>query len=118
MNGIKFRRNFGVKSGRTKQYVEELTNYIQENEKKLYRLAYSYSQEEETAFDILQEAITKAISKIHTLKKQEYMQTWFYRILINTAIDETKRKKKYQEIHQNEYQIDLQSEEWEEGLDL
>ena len=107
-----------MKNDRKKQYIEELTNYIQENEKKLYRLAYSYSQDEETAFDILQEAITKAISKIHMLKEQEYMQTWFYRILINTSIDETKRKKKYQDIHHNDHQINLRSEEWEEGLYL
>ena len=47
------------------QEVQEiLINYVKDNKEKLYRVAFSYSKNEEEALDIVQEAITKAISNL------------------------------------------------------
>ena len=38
---------------------EILIEYIKKNQKKLYKVAYSYANDEEAALDIMPEAITK-----------------------------------------------------------
>lgn len=62
-------------------------NYIVENQNAHYRLAYSYVKNKESALDIIQDSIMKALKSIDSLEQIEYLKTWFYRILINTSID-------------------------------
>lgn len=52
-----------------------------------YRLAYSYVRNEQNALDIVQEATFKALRSIDRLEEPAYLKTWFYRILVNTALD-------------------------------
>ena len=92
--------------------IKKLVNYIHQNQEKWYRLAYSYAKEQEMALDIVQEAITKAISKIDTLKQIEYMQTWFYRILVNRCMDNLKRRSVRQEICLEDYLINEEDKEY------
>ena len=73
---------------------EILIDYIQNNQDKLYRVAFSYSKNEESALDILQESIEKALKNINKLRKVEYVKTWFYRILINESLQYTKKNKR------------------------
>ena len=73
---------------------EILVDYIKNNQEKLYRVAFSYSKNEEEALDIVQEAITKALKNIGKLKEEKYVKTWFYRILINESLQYIKRNKK------------------------
>ena len=67
---------------------EVLIEYIKENQEKLYKIAYTYTKNQETALDVVQEAITKSLENINKLRNEEYVKTWFYRILINEAINE------------------------------
>lgn len=60
-----------------------LTAYITENQERFYRTAYSHVGDREAALDIVQNAIVKGLENYGTLRKPEYMQTWFYRILLN-----------------------------------
>lgn len=62
-------------------------NYIVENQNAHYRLAYSYVKNKESALDIIQDSIMKALRSIDSLEQTGYLKTWFYRILINTSID-------------------------------
>lgn len=62
-------------------------NYIVENQHAHYRLAYSYVKNKESALDIIQDSIMKALRSIDSLEQTGYLKTWFYRILINTSID-------------------------------
>jgi len=62
-------------------------NYIVENQHAHYRLAFSYVKNKESALDIIQDSIMKALRSIDSLEQTEYLKTWFYRILINTSID-------------------------------
>ena len=73
---------------------ETLVNYIKENEDKFYRIAFSYSKNEEAALDIVQESIVKSLNHINKLKNEEYVKTWFYRILINECLQYIKKNKR------------------------
>lgn len=61
---------------------------------KYYRLAYSYVHNENDALDIVQEGAYKAILYSGSLKKEEFISTWVYRIMINEAILFLKKNKK------------------------
>ena len=73
---------------------EILINYVKDNQEKLYRIAFSYSKNEEAALDIVQEAITKALKNMNKLREEQYVKSWFYRILINESLDYVKKNKK------------------------
>lgn len=75
-------------------FKEILINYIKENEDKFYRIAFSYSENEEAALDIVQESIVKSLNHINKLKNEEYVKTWFYRILINECLQYIKKNKR------------------------
>lgn len=58
----------------------------------LYKTAYAYVKNEDDALDIVQETVYKAYISIEKLKKPQYFKTWITKILINTAIDVSKKK--------------------------
>ena len=66
---------------------ELVERYIVENQQTYYRLAYSYVKNKENALDIVQESVLKALRSIDRLDEVNYMKTWLYRIIVNTAID-------------------------------
>ena len=66
---------------------ELVERYIVENQQTYYRLAFSYVKNKENALDIVQESIFKALHSIDRLVEVNYMKTWLYRIIVNTAID-------------------------------
>lgn len=86
--------------------LEILEEYIRENQEKLYKVAYTYTKNQELALDVIQEAIAKSFENISKLKHEEYIKTWFYRILINESLKVYKRDKKY---IQYELQEDIQT---------
>lgn len=65
---------------------EEFERYITENQERFYRLSFSYTHNPDAALDIVQEAVLKGIAKFSTLRNPQYMQTWFYRILVNECV--------------------------------
>lgn len=56
------------------------------NYEKYYRIAYSYTFQEQDAMDIVQEGVYKAILKSDSLKNPEYADTWICRIMMNEAV--------------------------------
>lgn len=79
---------------RKKDLEEKVTNYIIDNKEKYYRLAYSYVKNPDDTLDIVQESIYKALSSINKLKNPDYINTWFYRIVVNTSLDHLRKQKK------------------------
>jgi len=73
---------------------KQFEDYIVENKEKHYRIAYSYVKNVDDALDIVQEAIFKALVSLETLKNPDYFRSWFYKILINTALDFLRKQKK------------------------
>lgn len=98
---------------------EILIEYIKDNQEKLYRIAFSYSKNEEAALDIVQEAITKALKNINKLREESYIKTWFYRILINEALQYIRKNKRILtcELEAIENKVDCNAD-IAEGLDI
>lgn len=99
---------------------ETLIEYIKDNQEKLYRVAFSYSKNEEYALDIVQEAIEKALKNIDRIKEKEYVNTWFYRILINECLQYVKRKKRIItcDLQQIENKIELNNNLDTDGIEI
>lgn len=66
--------------------AQELVLYIENNQERFYRLAYTYVKNREDALDIVHDAIVKALQSYDGLRNPEYAQTWFYKILINESL--------------------------------
>lgn len=90
---------------------EILIEYIKENQNKLYKIAYTYTKNQDLSLDIVQEAVTKALENIHKLKQEEFVKTWFYRILINEALQTVKKNKKIIEYELVENETSTQNNE-------
>jgi len=88
-------------------------NYIVENQNAHYRLAYSYVKNKESALDIIQESIMKALKSIDSLEQIQYLKTWFYRILINTSIDFIHKDKRMVVVEDEILDFHLSSNEME-----
>lgn len=73
---------------------EKLETYVTENINKIYRLAFSYVKNEHDAEDIVNESVRKALDCIEQLRNEEFLGTWFFRIVINTSNTYLKSKSK------------------------
>ena len=103
------------------QNVKEiLIDYIENNQEKLYRVAFSYLKNEESALDVVQESIEKALKNIYQLKEKEYIKTWFYRILINECLQYIKKNKRIItcELQEIENKIEWNDNITTEGIDI
>ena len=67
-------------------HFEEIVEYILENQKKFYRIAYSNVQNEQDAMDVVQNAVCKALEHAADLRDIHALKTWFYRILTNESM--------------------------------
>lgn len=93
--------------------------FIIENRESHYRLAYSYVRNKETALDIVQDSILKALKSIDRLEEITYLKTWFYRIIINTAIDFIRKNRRMTVMDDDILSIHLpQSEDEMTDMDL
>ena len=62
-------------------------------ERALHRVARGYLVRPQDCADAVQEAILKAWTARHTLRREEYFKTWLTRILINECKTALRRKK-------------------------
>lgn len=65
-----------------------------DNYQKYYRIAFSYTKNEEDALDAVQEGAYKAVKNAPKVKEAEYIGTWVCRIIINEAIEILRKNKK------------------------
>ncbi len=91
----------GVKM-KSKEYSKQLEEYLLEKRNAHFRLAYSYVKNDEDAWDILQDAIVKALRAIHKHQYPEYINSWFYRILINACLDFLRKRKRFISIEETD----------------
>ncbi len=64
---------------------EVLVRHILDNQDKFYKIAYCYTNNRDSALDVVQNAICKALEKYMTLRNPKAVKTWFYKILLNEA---------------------------------
>ncbi|MGG0756776.1 RNA polymerase sigma factor [Brevibacillus laterosporus] len=84
-----------------------LVNCVTEHKEDFYRLAYSYVKNKEDALDIIQESIKKALISIKKVKEPNTIKSWFYKIVIHTAINFLRKQKKL--ILSDDQQLDFLS---------
>ena len=72
----------------------ETEQILTENYERYYRHAYSYMRNEDDALDVVQESAYRAIRDCRKVRNKDYLSTWIYRIVVNTALDMLRRKKK------------------------
>ncbi|MEF2967451.1 DUF3298 domain-containing protein [Paenibacillus sp. M1] len=75
-----------------RQY-ELIADFVMHNKENFYRLAYSYDLNQEDALDIVQDSIHKAI-RSDTLKDETAIKSWFYKIVVHSALDFLRRRKR------------------------
>lgn len=63
-----------------------------DNYERYYRVAYTYVKTEADALDIVQESAYKVMANCRKVKQGDYLETWIYRIVINTAKDALRRR--------------------------
>ncbi|MDR7002029.1 sigma-70 family RNA polymerase sigma factor [Neobacillus niacini] len=73
---------------------EIIANFVIQNKENYYRLAYYYVKNSADALDVVQEAIIKALSKKESLKNPDAIKTWFYQIVVHTALDLLRKQKR------------------------
>ena len=72
---------------------------MQRYQKKAFAVAFQMSgSDRETARDLTQQAFLSAFRSIHRFRADSSFYTWFYRILINTCIDEQRRRKRRKQL--------------------
>jgi RNA polymerase sigma-70 factor, ECF subfamily len=91
---------------------------IQSEKNKLYRIAFMYVRNEDSAIDIVQEAVYKAFISIKTIKNPEYFSTWLTKIVINSALDYLKREKRFSQLKEVERIEAPEKHSIEDKLDL
>lgn len=84
-----------------KQLFED---YLEQNLDCAYRFAYTYVKNKEDAEDVVSESAIKAMKAINSLKEPQYLKTWFYRIIINTASTHLKKRSRVSFV--DDYTID------------
>lgn len=62
---------------------EAFVALVKQYEDVLYRTARRMLNNDEDAADAMQDAIVSAYENLHTLRKDEYFNTWLYKILLN-----------------------------------
>ncbi|WP_150285442.1 RNA polymerase sigma factor [Rummeliibacillus sp. TYF-LIM-RU47] len=100
-------------------YDDDLVEWIRQNKKQLYWLAYSYVKNEQDALDIVQDSIQKAMQNYQQLLNKEKLKSWFYRIVINTSLDFLKKFRRVQVTDDETLRyLSSSSEDQYENLDL
>ncbi len=102
---------------------EGLIQYVLENQDRFYRVAYSYTRHQEDALDVVQNAVCKALEAHESIKNEDAIKTWFYRILINESLSVLKKRKRFlfsdDELGQEEvyYEKGYEQDDLEKELD-
>ena len=73
-------------------HYDIVVNYIIANQKKFYRLAYTYVRNENDALDIVQNAICSALEHYESIREISYIKTWFYRVLVHESLNYVRKK--------------------------
>lgn len=89
---------------------DKLVAFLIADQAHFYRYAYSYVRNPEDALDIVQNAVCKALEHYETLKNEEAVRSWFYRILANECLFLLNTRKKYT-LTEDQTQLDGRYEE-------
>ena len=72
---------------------ERFVAQVTELQETLYRTARSILRNEQDAQDAVQEAVTQAFARLHTLRDPAKFKPWLLRILVKTCYDACRRRR-------------------------
>ena len=84
---------------------------------KAYQIALSYLKNEEDAKDALQDSLLKIYRNLNNFNEKAQFSTWVYRVVVNTCLDEVKKKRRYRDFIASEYHL-FPSDDEESGVFL
>lgn len=90
---------------------------FQANSKKIYHLCYGYTNDEDSANDLLQETFLKVWQNLDKFRNQAMVSTWIYRIAVNTCLTYLKKEKRQAKDELTPNIIENQPEEISEKQD-
>jgi RNA polymerase sigma-70 factor (ECF subfamily) len=73
----------------------ELTEKIEGNRGRLYRVAFAWSHDAALADDLAQEALARGLAKIDQLRQAEHLSSWLFSILHRCWIDHLRLRREY-----------------------
>ncbi len=79
---------------------------------------WEYVRNRDAALDVVQESIVKALAKSDTLRRPEYLKTWFYRILLNESMNHHRRAKRLVPLEDTLLETPVPARDPGERLDL
>ena len=68
------------------ELYQKIADFFIQHQSGLYRLAYSYTGNQEDAMDAVQSAVYKALVHHESLRDENAVKTWCYRIVINESV--------------------------------
>ena len=103
-------------------FYQVIKEYIVENQNKFYRLAYSYTRNQEDALDAVQNAVCKILEHYKEIQNENAVRTWVYRIIVNESLRLLKEKKRQDWLKNNtdgegvyeERRLDVQDDLYEQ----
>ena len=85
----------------TETLQKKVEEQILDSYEALYRLAFTYVHQEQDALDIVQESVYRAMKHASSVREEQYIETWLWRITMNTAIDFIRKNRR--ELVQEEF---------------
>ena len=74
---------------------EALRELVERHQDRVYSLARYLCRDDATAADVAQESLLKMISAVDRFRGESHFDTWVYRIVVNTARDEWRRRRRF-----------------------
>lgn len=88
----------------------DFNNRLEQNRKRLYRVAYSWCHNTHLADDLVQETMLRAMKSAASLRSFEAMDSWLFSILTNCWRGHLRSRRDLQEFDENEFQSDSSPE--------
>lgn len=73
--------------------VNVYDNLVDKHKEMVYSLAYKIVENREDAEEIAQDSFVKAYQSLDSFKKESKFSTWLFRIVYNTAISKTRKRR-------------------------
>ena len=94
------------------------TDHILENQNIIHKICNVYCFDQEDRKDLYQEIILQLYKSFSKFRHESGLNTWMYRVALNTAITMTKKQKKYNTIHDNTHDLDILHDEQHQNEDI
>ena len=79
--------------------TEAFRALVERYSRKVFRLGYRMTSNEEDAEDVVQETFLRAYRRLHQFESRANFGTWIFRIAVNAALDLMRKRQRHEESH-------------------